>query len=172
MRVYIGPTTLYDLGMVGETDLLSTLAGDLVIPREVQAEVNVEPAAANLRSLLDDGAVETDPVLEAHRDRATAILGEDSDTVDAALIAGVLAEREAADGTPVCGLLTDDRRLRRLGTGLGAAVASTFAIVVRTALVDRYFTASQAKRVIRRTDNHGLVTTGPLREQAVGGVDA
>ncbi|MEF8757677.1 MAG: hypothetical protein V5A33_05535, partial [Halobacteriales archaeon] len=100
------------------------------------------------------------------------LLDDDPGTVDVAIIAGVLAERDAADGTPVCGLVSDDRRLRRLADGLGASVASTFAVVVQSALEDKYFPASQAKRVLQRMDGHGLVTTGPLRAQAIGDVGA
>ena len=170
MRVYVDATPLYNLGMVGETELLGSLAGELVVPEAVVAEIDVEPAATNLEYLLEEVDVETQPQLAGHRERAARILDDDPDTVDAALIAGVLAEREASDGTPVCGVISDDRRIRRLADGLGAAVASTFAVVVRTALMDKYFTASQAKRVLRRMDGHGLVTTGPLREQAVGDV--
>jgi len=170
MRVYVDATPLYNLGMVGETELLGTLAGELVVPEAVREEVDVEPAATNLASLLEETQVDTDPPTADHVADAASLLDDEPDTVDAALIAGVLAEREAADGTPVCGVISDDRRLRRLADGLGAAVASSFAIVVRTAQVDKYFTASQAKRVLRRMDGHGLVTTGPLRAQAVGDV--
>lgn len=170
MRVYVDAAPLYNLGMVGETELLGSLAGDLVIPPAVCDEVDVEPAETNLEYLLEEEPVDTDPAIDDHRKRAARLLDDEPDTVDAAIIAGVLAERDAADGSPVCGLVSDDRRLRRLGDGLGAAVASTFAVVVRTALVDKYFTRSQAKRVLRRVDGHGVVTTGPLREQAIGDV--
>jgi predicted nucleic acid-binding protein len=170
MRVYVDATPLYNLGMVGETDLLGSLSGDLVTPPAVRDEVDVEPAETNLAYLLEAEPVETDPAIDDHRERAARLLDDEPGTVDAAVIAGILAERDAADGSPVCGLVSDDRRLRRLGDGLGAAVASTFAVVVRTALVDKYFTRSQAKRVLRRVDGHGIVTTGPLREQAIGDV--
>lgn len=172
MRVYVDATPLFNLGMVGETELLDSLAGDLVIPDAVATEVDVEPAATNVRSLIEGGRVDTDPDVDASLDQAAALLDDDPETLDAAIIAGVLAERDAADGTPVCGLVSDDRRMRRLGDGLGAAVASTFAVVVRAALEDKYFPASQAKRVLQRMDGHGLVTTGPLRAQAVGDVGA
>ena len=172
MRVYVGPTPLFNLGMVGETDLLDSLAGELVIPDAVRAEVDVEPATTNLTSLLERSAIDTDPDLDSCIGQAADLLDDDPRTVDAAIIAGVLAEREAADGTPVCGLVSDDRRLRRLADGLGASVASTFAVVVRTALEDKYFPPSQAKRVLQRMDGHGLVTTGPLRAQAIGDVGA
>jgi predicted nucleic acid-binding protein len=170
MRVVVDATPLYNLGMVGETDLLGSLTGELVIPPAVHDEVDVEPARTNLDSLIDEAEVDTGPPPGAHLEDAARLLAVDPETVDAALIASVLAEREAADGTPVCGFVSDDSRLRRLADGLGAAVASSFAIVVRTALVDKYFTSSQAKRVLRRMDGHGLVTTGPLRAQAVGDV--
>ncbi len=170
MRVYIDATPLYNLGTIGETDLLDSLAGELVIPDAVRSEVDIEPAATNLASLIETKPVETDPELEPYRGQAADLLDDDPRTIDSTVIAGILAERDGADGTPVCGLVSDDRRLRRLGNGLGAAVASTFAVVVRTALEDKYFPASQAKRVLQRMDGHGLVTTGPLRAQAIGDV--
>lgn len=172
MRVYVDATPLYNLGTVGETDLLDSLTGELVIPGAVQTEIDTEPAATNLASLLERASVDTDPDTDPNLQQAANLLDDDPDTVDAAIIAGILAEREVADGTPVCGLVSDDRRLRRLADGLGAAVASTFAVVVRTALEDKYFPASQAKRVLQRMDGHGLVTTGPLRAQAIGDVGA
>jgi predicted nucleic acid-binding protein len=172
MRVYVDVTPLFNLGMVGETDLLDSLAGELVVPDAVAAEVDVEPAATNLASLVEGSPVDTDPAVEPYRGQAADLLDDDPGTVDVAIIAGVLAERDAADGTPVCGLVSDDRRLRRLADGLGASVASTFAVVVQSALEDKYFPASQAKRVLQRMDGHGLVTTGPLRAQAIGDVGA
>lgn len=170
MKIYVDATPLYDLGMIGETELLGALSGDLVIPEAVRAEVDAEPAATNLAALIEAASVETDPTLDAHLDDAVRLLGEDEVTVDATLVAGLLAERAAADGTPTCGFVSDDRRLRRLADGLGAAVTGTFGVVARAATEDKYFPASQAKRVLRRTDDHGLVTTGPLREEAVGDV--
>lgn len=168
MDVFVGASPLYNLGMIGETELLSALAGDLVVPETVRAEVDVEPAATNTAELLEEPGVEFAMDEDAPLDRAVDLLGDVDPTVDAVLIAGVLAERAEADGTPCCGLVSDDRRIRRLADGLGAAVTSTFGVVVRAALTDKYFPASQAKRVLRRLDGHGVVTTGPLREQAYG----
>lgn len=170
MRVYVDATPLYNLGMIGETDLLAALDGPLVVPEAVRSEIDVEPAATNLAFLLDDADVEAGPDRDAFLDEATSLLGDDSLTADAALIAGVLAERDSEDDRPCCGLVSDDMRVRRLADGLGATVTSTFGVVVRASLDDKYFPTSQAKRVLRRLDGHGLVTTGPLREQAIGDV--
>lgn len=170
MNVYVDATPLYNLGMIGELDLLGSLSDELVIPAAVEHELAVEPAATNLRAFLSDEPVVTDPPIAEYRTDAERLLGDDAATVDATLVAGLLAERAARDERPVCGFVSDDRRLRRLADGLGASVTSTFGVVVRAALEDKYFTATQAKRVFRRMDNYGLVTTGPLREQAIGGV--
>lgn len=170
MRVYVDATPVYDLGMIGELGLLGRLSGDLVVPEAVRGEVDVEPAATNLAALLEDETADGAPDLDAHLADARGLLGDEAVTADATLVAGVLAERAAGDGTPVCGLVSDDRRLRRLADGLGASVTSTFGVVVRAALADKYFSGTQAKRVLRRMDNYGLVTTGPLRAAAVGDV--
>lgn len=170
MRVYVDAVPLYNLGTIGEVDLLRTLSGELVIPERVRREVDVEPAATNLATLCEREGVDEAPDVDAHVADAVALLGGGEVTADATLVAGVLAERARAEGTPVCGLVSDDRRLRRLGEGLGASVTSTFGVVVRAALADKYFSGTQAKRVLRRMDNYGLVTTGPLRAAAVGDV--
>lgn len=170
MRVYVDATPLYNLGTIGETDLLAALDGDLVVPEAVRAEVTTEPAAANLERLLADEEVTTGPDRSGYIERAAGLLGDDDWSVDTTLLAGVLAERDAVAERPCCGLVSDDRRVRRLADGLGASVTSTFGVVVRASLGDKYFPTSQAKRVIRRLDGHGLLTTGPLREQAIGDV--
>lgn len=169
MRIYVDASPLYDLGMIGETGLLSSLSGDLVVPSAVQAEVDVEPAARNLATLLEETASERGAAREPFRETAVDLLG-DGPAANTELIAGVLAERDAADERPCCGLVSDDQRVRRLADGLGAAVSSTFGVVVNATLTDKYFPTSQAKRVLRRLDGHGLVTTGPVREQAYGDV--
>ncbi|MHB9288481.1 hypothetical protein ACKVMT_15730 [Halobacteriales archaeon Cl-PHB] len=171
MRVYVDVTPLYDLGMVGEMDLLTALDGDLVVPDAIRAELDVEPAAANLEHLIEEEDVETDLDLDSYREDARAVLG-DAPEVDVTLVAAVLAERDRHDGEGEfdVGLVSDDKRLRRVAEGLGATVTGTFGVVTHASLGDKYFPTSQAKRVIRRTDSHGLVTTGPLREQAIGDV--
>lgn len=170
VRVYVDASPLYNLGMIGETDLLESFDGDLVVPESVRAAVDVEPAATNLASLVAESSVVAGPDRDETLDQAVDLLGDDRETADAVLIAGVLAERDLATETPCCGLVSDDRRVRRLADGLGAAVTSTFGVVVRATMADKYFPTSQAKRVLRRLDGHGVVTTGPLREQAYGSV--
>lgn len=170
MRIYVDATPLYNLGMIGETGLLTVFDGELAVPATVQSAVDVEPAAANLASLLEEPAVDTVTADVGDLDRAIDLLGDDEATLDAAIVAGVLRERSKTADTPCCGVVSDDRRVRRLASGMGAAVTSTFGVVVRATLADKYFPTSQAKRVLRRLDGHGLVTTGPLREQAYGDV--
>lgn len=171
MRVYVDVSPLYDLGMVGEVDLLTALDGDLVVPEAVRTELDCEPAAANLEHLIEEEDVETNVDLDGYRDDARTVLGSEAPQVDVTLVAAVLAERDRGDGENFeVGLVSDDKRLRRVAEGLGATVTGTFGIVTQASLGDKYFPTSQAKRVIRRTDSHGLVTTGPLREQAIGDV--
>lgn len=168
MHVHVDATPLYDLGQIGDLDLLDAVDGDLVIPRAVLDEITLEPAATNLDRFLDEHTVETEPADEEFLDTAARLLDADAVTSDVQLVAGLLASRNSDEEFA---LVSDDRRLRAIGDGLGATVTGTFGIVVRASLDDKYFPTTQAKRVIRRTDHHGLQMTGSLRERAVGEVD-
>lgn len=168
MRVYVDATPLYDLGQVGDLDLLGVVDGDLTVPRAVVDELTVEPAATNLDRFLAEYAVDTDPETEAWLDAAVQLLEASERTSDVHLVAGLLASRDRGEEFA---LVSDDRRLRAIADGLGATITGTFGIVVRASLDDKYFPKTQAKRVVRRTDHHGLQMTGQLRERAVGEVD-
>jgi predicted nucleic acid-binding protein len=167
-RIYVGPTTLYSLGQVGELTLLDAFDGTVVVPDPVHDEVDVEPAATNLADLLAEEAVETG-VDEAHVDQARALLGDHDIGASVAVVAGVLAHRDPEDRTAVA-VVSEDRTVRRLAQGLGAEVTSGFGVVVRAAIEDKYLKPSQAKRIVRRIDQHGTHMTGELRERAVGEV--
>lgn len=168
MRIHVDATPLYDLGQVGDLELLSLPDGRLVIPQSVVDEITVEPAATNLARFIEENAVETSlPPAEWLQD-AAALLDTEHEHSDVALIAGLLAARDSGHDAA---LISDDRRLRAVADGLGATVTGTFGIVVRASMEDKYFSADQAKRVIRRTDHHGVQMTGRLRERAVGEVD-
>jgi predicted nucleic acid-binding protein len=138
-----------------------------MIPAAVADELTVEPAATNLDRFLDEKPVETDPDTGEFVEQAEQLLGE-SGTSDSSLVAGLLAAR---DREKQVAFVSDDRRLRAVADGLGATVTGTFGVVVRASMEDKYFPTTQAKRVIRRTDHHGLQMTGRLRERAVGEVD-
>lgn len=168
MRVYVDATPLYDLGQIGDLELLDVVDGDLVVPQGVVDEVTVEPAATNLDRFLREHTVETEPAGEEWLDRASQLLDAEEATSDVHLVAGLLAARDRAEEFA---LVSDDRRLRAIADGLGATITGTFGIVVRASLDDKYFPTTQAKRVIRRTDHHGLQMTGQLRERAIGEVD-
>jgi predicted nucleic acid-binding protein len=168
MHIYVDATPLYDLGQVGDLELLSVLEGQLMIPQSVIDEITVEPAATNLSRFLEENDVETDLPDEEWSEDAAELLDAGHDHSDVALIAGLLGARDRGDDAA---LVSDDRRLRAVADGLGATVTGTFGIVVRASMEDKYFPTSQAKRVIRRTDHHGVQMTGRLRERAVGEVD-
>jgi predicted nucleic acid-binding protein len=168
MAIYVDATPLYDLGQIGELELLAAFETELVIPQRVIDEITVEPAATNLERLLDEHQVETDPDIEEWREDARRLLDVTEETSDVALIACLLAARDR-DGEAI--LVSDDRRLRALAEGLGATVTGTFGVTARASMDDKYFSVTQAKRVIRRTDHHGLQMTGQLRERAIGEVD-
>lgn len=169
MWIVVDATPLYDLGQIGELDLLSVPDGRLVIPEAVAGEITVEPAATNLERLLEENDVETEPDCADWLDDAQRLLGASSATSDAWVVACLLAARDRGEEAA---LFSDDSRLRAVAEGLGATVTGTFGVIVRAAAEDKYFHTSQAKRVIRRTDHHGVQMTGRLRERAVGEVDS
>ncbi len=168
MRVYVDATPLYNLGQIGDLDLLGVVDGDIVIPQAVIDEITVEPAATNLARFLSEHTVDTDPAETPFLDTARKLLAVEEETSDVHLVAGLLASRDR--GEPFA-LVSDDRRMRAIGDGLGATITGTFGVVVRASLDDKYFPRTQAKRVIRRTDHHGLQMTGRLRERAIGEID-
>jgi predicted nucleic acid-binding protein len=168
MRVFVDATPLYNFGQIGELELFDALGGNLVIPEAVSGEITVEPAATNLDRFLDESDVTTQPPIEDWLDDARALLGAEATNSDVWIVAGLLAARDSE--TPAV-LVSDDRRLRAVADGLGATVTGTFGIVVRVSMDDKYFSTNQAKRVIRRTDHHGIQMTGRLRERAIGEVD-
>lgn len=172
--ILVDVTPVYDLGMVGELELLRAFDGDVVIPQSVVDAVDVEPAATNLARFLAEYEVATEPPWdpEPYAADADALLAADRPPSDRALVAALLAARNRAGADALAvGFVSDDRRLRAIADGLGATVTGTFGVVVRAAADDKYFAMSQAKRVIRRMDQYGLQSTGPLRSRAVGAVE-
>ena len=169
MAIYVDATPLYDLGQIGELELLDVFDGDLVIPEVVIDEITVEPAATNLARFLEENEIETKPDTTAYIDDAEQLLDESTETSDVAVVACLLAAR---DRDEPAALVSDDRRLRAVADGLGATVTGTFGVTTRAAVDSKYFPATQAKRVIRRTDHHGVQMTGQLRERAIGEVDS
>lgn len=165
-RIYVGPTSAYELGQIGELSLLDAFDGDVVVPEPVADAVDVEPTATNLAEFLADDDVET-AVDEDELDRARALLGPKEVGAAATVVAGVLAHRDPEDRTAVA-VVSEDRTVRRVGQGLGGAITSGFGVVVRAAVEDKYLSPDQAKRIIRRMDQHGTHMTGELRERAVG----
>jgi len=175
-RIHVGPGPLVDLGTVGETNLLGAFDGEIVIPEVVARDVSTEPAKTNMEKLVADGGATREEIDTDYAERAAGILGVEKPVVESRLLEPVLAamdDDQAADAVedePAVGLVTDDRRLRTVAEGLGAAVTGTFGVVVRAASEDKYLKTTQAKRIIRRIDSHGLHLTGELRAQAIGDV--
>lgn len=167
-RIYVGPTVLYAMGQIGELSLLTHLDGQIVIPESVQAEVDSEPAQTALAEFVDDEDVST-AVPSRALERAKSMLDTEHETHEAVILAGVLAHRDGDDRTAVA-VLSEDTHLRALARGLGSTVTSSYGVVARAAIEDKYLSPAAAKRIIRRTDKHGLHMTGELRERAVGEV--
>jgi len=160
---YVGPTVCYDLGQVGELDLLEHLDAAIVVPESVVEEITVEPARLNLDAFLDDRSVITD-VRSGPLDRAADALGLDRTGYEAALFSG-LFDDDADDDIVV---VSDDPRLRAIAAGLGAETIGSFGVVVGAAQEDKYLTRAQAKRIVTRMDTVGLQMTGALRGRAIG----
>jgi predicted nucleic acid-binding protein len=166
--ILVDALTLYELGQVGELELFDAFEGDIVILDAVAAEVDVEPAATNLSRYCEEYEVGTTvDGLAEFEDDAMALLDVDDRTSAVALVAAMLAGRERDEDVA---LVSGDKRLRAIADGLGATVTSAFGVVVRATADDKYFSTTQAKRVIRRTDHHGVQMTGTLRERAIGEV--
>lgn len=163
--VHVGPTVLYDLGQIGEIDLLEWFDGALVVPAAVRAQITTEPAATNLAGFLDESTVITSVRPEV-RERAGSALGIDPEGYEAALLGGLFDDSIDDDRSIL--VLTDDRRLRALAAGLGAEVAGSFGVVVRAAVEDKYLSAAEAKRIVSRMDGHGVQLPGKLRSKAIG----
>jgi len=125
--IYVGPTSLYSLGQVGELSLLDAFDGDTVVPEPILDSVTVEPAATNLAEYLD-GEVATS-VDETQMERARSVLGEVDIGVAETVLAGVLAHRDQTDRSAVA-VVSEDRTVRHTAQGPGAEVTSSFGVVV------------------------------------------
>jgi len=167
-RIYVGPTALYSLGQIGELSLLDSFDGDIVIPEPVIESVAVEPTGTNLAEYLDGNGVET-AVDDDHIEQAHLLLGAKDLGAAGTVLAGVLAHRTESDRSAVA-VVSEDRTIRLTAQGLGAEITSSFGVVVRATIEDKYLSPAQAKRIVRRIDQHGMHLTGELRERAVGEV--
>lgn len=165
-RIYVGPTTLYDLGRVGELDLLTVFDGELAIPTSVVDEITVEPARTALAEFVESESITT-AVDEDEFGRAKAVFDADDVTPSVAIVAGILAHADPDDRTAVA-VVSGDRRLRSIAEGFGASVTSGFGVVARAAVEDTTLKPGHVKRIIRRMDSGGLHMTGELRERAIG----
>jgi len=163
--VHVGPTVLYDLGQIGELDLLSYFDGAIVVPAAVRAQITTEPAATNLAQFIEESTVITSVRPEV-REQAASALGLDATGYEAALLGGLFDESIDDDRRIL--VLSDDKRLRALAEGLGASVTGSFGVVVRAAVEDKYLSAGQAKRIVSRMDDHGVQLTGQLKTAAIG----
>ena len=162
MDVCLDVTTLIALGAIGELDLLSRFDGQVVIAETVAAEVNTEPARTNLQRFCTEAEVDRrsldatfdDPIAESKR-----VLDEEDLNGDVVIVAAVLAD--TAQSVPV-GVVSDNRRVRTVASGLGATVTGTIGVVVRA--VEEGMALEDAKRLLERIDEQGLHMTAELRE--------
>lgn len=194
MRIYVDATTCISLGTVGELDLLRTFSGTPAFLPTVVAEVTTEPAQTNLDRLLDADWT-TGPEAFPYRrlgdesprsylvrddafeqfERAVGVLGEEqrwTETGDASGDVEIVTEvLRARDGDRPVGVVSDDRRVRRVTEGFGATVTGTIGVVVES-VADGMLDAAAGKSLIDRLDGTGLHTTGQLRDRAFELIDA
>lgn len=162
MNAYLEASVLIALGTVGELDRLGALDASPVVLPSVAEEVTTEPARSAV-----ERAVEAGPLIEAPTpDRefireAATILDDPEGTADVELLGAVL---ETMDDSESAVLVSDDRRLRTVARGLGAAVTGTIGVLVHA--VDEGLNSDEAKAIVRRVDQHGLHMTAGLRERA------
>lgn len=162
MRILVDATTAIALGSVGELERLSVFDGDIEIPPEVRAEVTTEPAATNLEFALESELFDASPSIDDDvLERAMDILDEAERNGDVRIVADVLRETEAGRSI---GVVSDDRRVRTVCDGFSATVTGTIGVIVRA--VEDGLSVSEGKALVRRVDDHGLHTTGELRERA------
>lgn len=165
MEIYVDASTLIALGTQGELDLLSVFDGRLVVAAPVLEEVTTEPARTNGARFRDREDVQLRTRAELRgTDAALDVLGEDEPSGDAYLVGEVLwstAENPDAE----VGIVSDDRRVRRVARGLGGTVTGTVGVVVRCVEVDE-LPGEEAEALVRRIDDDGLHMTGELREKA------
>lgn len=162
-RAYVGPLPLLALGTIGELELLTSLDGPLLVPLTAREAVTSEPARTSLDRFQDRRRIRTDIPGDGELDGpAREVLGEPRPTADVRLIAAVLEHVDA--GLPV-GIVSDDRRVRLVARGLGAAVTGTLGVVVRA--VESGLPADEGERLVRELDRRGPHLTGEVRETAL-----
>lgn len=165
MDIYVDAGTLIALGTPGELDLLSVFEGRFVVVEPVLEEVTTEPARTNVERFCQREDVQLrNPTELRGTEAALDVLGENEPNGDAYLVGEVLWNTDDSPDAGV-GIVSDDRRVRRVTRGLGATVTGTVGVVVRCVDVDE-LTGEEASDLIRRIDGNGLHMTGELREKA------
>lgn len=164
MEIHVDASTLIALGRQGELDLLSVFEGGLVVAVPVLAEVTTEPARINGERFCEREDVQLRTRTELRgTEAALDVLGENEPSGDAYLVGEVVWSTAESPDAAV-GIVSDDRRVRRVARGLGATVTGTVGVVVRSVEVDE-LTGEEAKELVRRIDDDGLHMTGELREK-------
>ncbi|QZY00484.1 hypothetical protein [Halobaculum rubrum] len=165
-EILVDATTLIALGNVDALSLLSTFDGPILVPRPVAAEVTIEPASTALERAVDSDVIEistarTRDESDAGFSDARHLLGDDETNGDVALIADILRRGSEPD----VAVVSDDRRVRRVAEGLGAAVTGTIGVVIR-GVADECLDEEAALSLLDRLEERGLHTTTSLRTRA------
>ncbi len=167
--ILVDATTLIALGSIGELNLLLCFDRSIRIEKEVLTEVSTEPARTNVANFITEDCVgmsagDSDLFREAEEaeHEAKGILGEETVNGDVQIIANVLR----ADGNSAeRAVVSDDKRVRTVASGLGVTVTGTIGVIAR-ATEEYDLTAEEGKSLVRRVDSEGLHMTGELREKA------
>lgn len=165
MQAYVDSTTLIALGSIDELQLLDLIPGELAVLPAVRDEIDDEPEATRVEQFIDrcDAAVPMPPNEEIQR--ARSVLDDPAVTGDVETVATILDTTQNEDVL----VLTDDRRLRNVVTGLGIEVSGTLGVLVYAA--EAGFPADEAKRLVEQVDETGLHTTGELRDRTRNLID-
>jgi len=161
----VDASVIIALGRQGRLDLLSCL-DEVTIPSLARDEVTGEPEASNLADFLEPAGADLVSPPAAVIERAAVLLGDDLVTGDTAIIASIMAATdEAATDEDSVGVISDDKRLRSIAGGLGAAVTGTIGLIVHN-VDEGQLTSAAAKRLVRDMERRGFHLTGELRDTA------
>lgn len=130
-RLLVDASVLITLAEIDSLRLLRRTAGEVVVPRAVEAEVSADPAQSALEDAVDDGWIHTEHADEVDDDSladAAAHLGADAQTDvvtgDVALLAIALASAEAV-------VVSDDKPLRKTCKALSIPLSGSIGVLIR-----------------------------------------
>ncbi|MFC7142079.1 DUF3368 domain-containing protein [Halosimplex aquaticum] len=157
--ILVDVSVFITLAAVDAVELLSGLAGRLVIPERVVAELVDDRSQAALSTARKEGFVDVERA-ETELESARTHLGSSSDDTGDV---GLLAHALTADGSVVA--VTDDKPLRQTCKALSIPVSGSIGVLVRA--VDRdAIDAREAKETLYAMDEVGARLSASLVRRA------